>query len=340
METTLMTEATNEANRLATVFGGSGFLGRHIVRALARKGWRIRVAVRRPDLAAFLTPLGGVGQIQPVQANVRFPDSIAAALEGANAAVNVTGVKAESGAQTYKAVHIEGARALARAASSAGVATYVHFSGIGADAKSSSPYVASKGLGEQATREAFPDAIVMRPSVVFGPEDDFFNRFGALACHLPVLPLLAGGKTRLQPVYVGDVGQAAAAALSGLAKAGAIYELCGPQTMTLREAAELTLRTIDRRRPLIGLPLGPSRWIAASTEFAGWATMGLFPKLLTTTRDQVDLLASDNLVSAEAEAEGRVLRALGVEPQAVEAIIPSYLVRFRRTGQYEVQRSA
>ena len=192
-----MTEATSEANRLATVFGGSGFLGRHIVRALARKGWRIRVAVRRPDLAAFLTPLGGVGQIQPVQANVRFPGSIAAALEGASAAVNATGVKAESGAQTYAAVHVEGALALARAALSAGVATYVHVSGIGADAKSSSPYIASKGLGEQATRDTLPDTIVMRPSVVFGPEDDFFNRFGALACHLPVLPLLAGGKNSL-----------------------------------------------------------------------------------------------------------------------------------------------
>ena len=335
-----MTEATSEANRLATVFGGSGFLGRHIVRALARKGWRIRVAVRRPDLAAFLTPLGGVGQIQPVQANVRFPDSIAAALEGANAAVNATGVRAESGAQTYKAVHIEGARALARAALSAGVSTYVHISGIGADAKSASPYIASKGLGEQASCETFPGAIVMRPSVVFGPEDDFFNRFGALACYLPFLPLLAGGETRLQPVYAGDVGLAAAAALSGLAKAGAAYELGGPTTMTLREAAELALRAIDRRRLLIGLPLAPSRWIAASSQFASRATFGLFPRLLTTTRDQVDLLASDNVVSAQAEAEGRVLGSLGIAPQSVEAIIPAYLVRFRRTGQYEVQRSA
>jgi uncharacterized protein YbjT (DUF2867 family) len=340
MESKSMTEATSEANRLATVFGGSGFLGRYIVGTLARKGWRIRVAVRRPDLAAFLAPLGGVGQIQPVQANVRFPDSIAAALEGASAAVNATGVKAESGAQTYTAVHVEGARAIARAALSAGVATYVHVSGIGADAKSASPYIASKGLGEQATRDAFPAAIVLRPSVVFGPEDDFFNRFGALACHLPVLPLLAGGDTRLQPVYVGDIAQAAVAALSGLAKAGAIYELGGPNTMTLREAAELALRAIDRRRLLIGVPVGPSRWVAASSHFASRATFGLFPSLLTTTPDQVDLLASDNVVSAEAEAEGRVLKALGVAPQAAEAIIPSYLVRFRRTGQYEVQRPA
>ena len=340
METTPMTEATTEANRLATVFGGSGFLGRHIVRALARDGWRVRVAVRRPDLAAFLAPLGGVGQIQPVQANVRFPASIAAALEGASAAVNATGVRVESGSQTYKAVHVEGALALARAALSAGVTTYVHVSGIGADPNSSSPYIASKGLGERATRDTFPGAIVMRPSVVFGPEDDFFNRFGALARHLPVLPLLAGGRARLQPIYAGDVGQAVAAALSGLAKRGTIYELGGPNMMTLREAAELALRAIDRRRPLISLPLGPSRWLAASTELAARATFGLFPKMLTTTRDQVDLLASDNIVSAEAETEQRVVRALGVAPQAVEAIVPSYLVRFRRTGQYEVQRSA
>jgi uncharacterized protein YbjT (DUF2867 family) len=334
-----MTEATREADRLATIFGGSGFLGRHIVRALVHQGWRIRVAVRRPDLAAFLQPIGGVGQIQPVQANLRFPESVAAAVEGASAVVNATGVTAERGAQTFNAVHVEGARALAKAALAARVSTYVHISGIGADPNSASPYIASKGLGERATRESFPEAIILRPSVVFGPEDDFFNRFGALACHLPILPLLGGGKTRLQPVYVGDVGQAAAAALSGLAKSGVTYELGGPRTMTLREAAELTLREIDRRRVLIGLPLGSSRWLAASTQFASKATFGLLPRLLTTTRDQVDLLASDNVVSAEAEAEGRILSALNVVPQAAEAIIPSYLTRFRRTGQYEVQRS-
>ena len=334
-----MTEATREANRLATVFGGSGFLGRYIVRALVQQGWRVRVAVRRPDLAAFLQPIGGVGQIQPVQANLRFPESIAAALEGATAVVNATGVTVESGAQTFKAVHVEGALALAQAASAARALSYVHISGIGADPSSASPYIASKGLGEKATRDIFPEAIILRPSVVFGPEDDFFNRFGALACYFPVLPLLGGGDTRLQPVYVGDVGQSVAAALSGLAKPGATYELGGPRTMTLRDVAELTLLAIDRRRLLVGLPLGPSRWIAASTQFASKATFGLLPRLLTTTRDQVDLLASDNVVSAEAKAEGRVLSALNVLPQAVEAIIPSYLTRFRRTGQYEVLRS-
>src|ERR1700727_551159 len=219
-ERTSMTEATREANRLATVFGGSGFLGRYIVRALVHQGWRVRVAVRRPDLAAFLQPIGGVGQIQPVQANLRFPDSIAAALEGAGATVNATGVTAETGAQTFKAVHVEGALALARAAVAARASSYVHISGIGADPDSASPYIASKGLGEKGTRETFPDAVVLRPSVVFGPEDGFFNRFGALACYFPALPLLGGGESRLQPVYVGDVGRAVAAALSGLAKPG------------------------------------------------------------------------------------------------------------------------
>ena len=334
-----MTEATREANRLATVFGGSGFLGRYIVRALVHQGWRVRVAVRRPDLAAFLQPIGGVGQIQSVQANLRFPESVAAACESATAVVNATGVTAENGRQTFTAVHVEGASAMARAALAARVSSYVHISGIGADPRSASPYIASKGLGEKATRDTFPGAIVMRPSIVFGPEDEFFNRFGALACHMPVFPLMGGGESRLQPVYVGDVAQAVASAVSGLAKAGTVYELGGPRVMTLREAAELTLGAIDRRRLLIGLPLTPSRWIASLTQFASKATFGLFPKLLTTTRDQVDLLASDNVVSVEAEAEGRVLTSLGVLPQAAEAIIPSYLARFRRTGQYEVQRS-
>jgi uncharacterized protein YbjT (DUF2867 family) len=334
-----MTDAPYEPSRLVTVFGGSGFLGRHIIRALAHEGLRLRVAVRRPDLAAFLQPIGGVGEIQAVQANLRFPASITAAVEGASMVVNATGLQAESGPQTFRAVHVEGAEALARAAADAGVGAYVHISGIGADASSTSPYIASKGQGEKATLAAYPAATILRPSVVFGPEDDFFNRFGALACYLPALPLLGGGKTRLQPVYVGDVARAAAAALSGSAKPGLVYELGGPKVMTLREAASLTLRAIDRRRALIGVPRGPSRWIAASSQFASKFTFGLFPKLLTTTRDQVDLLATDNVVSAEAESEGRVLRGLGVEAQAAEAIVPAYLVRFRRTGQYEVQRS-
>ncbi len=335
-----MADATLEQSRLATVFGGSGFLGRHIVRALARKGWRVRVAVRRPDLAEFLQTAGAVGQIQPVQANLRYPASVAAVLEGAEMVVNATGLRAQSGAQTYQAVHVDGAAALAQAAAAGGVRAYVHISGIGADAQSASPYIASKGSGEALTLEAYPDAVVLRPSVVFGPEDDFFNRFGALARFMPVIPLFAGGATRLQPVYVGDVARATVAELDGTAKAGAVYELGGPLVMTLREAAELVLRTVERRRLLVGLPLGLSRLVASMSTLASAATLGRYPKLLTTSRDQVDLLAVDNVVSAETEAEGRVLRGLGIEPQAADAIVPTYLVRFRRTGQYEAQRSA
>ncbi len=335
-----MADATFERSRLATVFGGSGFVGRHIVRALVRRGWRVRVAVRRPDLAFFLQPIGGVGQIEAVQANLRYPASIAAALEGAAMAVNAIGVKAESGAQTYQAVHVDGAAALARAARSAGVETFALVSGLGADAKSWSSYIASKGQGEQATLAEFPEAAILRPSVVFGPEDDFFNRFAALARFLPVIPLFGGGAARMQPVYVGDVARATAAALAGETKPGVTYELGGPEVMTLREVAEVTLRTIERPRMLVGIPRTPSNMIAATTSFLGKATLGRFPKMLTTSRDQIDLLAFDNVVTEAAEAEGRTFGALGVAPQAVDAIIPSYLVRFRKTGQYEAQRSA
>ncbi len=335
-----MADATFERSRLATVFGGSGFVGRHIVRALVRRGWRVRVAVRRPDLAFFLQPIGGVGQIEAVQANLRYPASIAAALSGAEMAVNASGVKAESGAQTYRAVHVDGALSLARAAKAAGVETFALVSGLGADAKSTFPYIASKGLGEEATRAEFPEATILRPSVVFGPEDEFFNHFAALARFLPVIPLFAGGRTRLQPVYAGDVARAVAAALAGEAKPGTTWELGGPQVMTLREVAETTLRTIERRRMLVGLSNASSYFIASTTSFAGRVTLGRFPKLLTTNRDQIDLLAVDNVVSEAAEREGRVLGGLGIAPQAVDAIIPSYLVRFRKTGQYEAQRSA
>ena len=334
-----MADATFERSRLATVFGGSGFVGRNIVRSLASRGWRVRVAVRRPDLAEFLRTAGAVGQVEAVQANLRYPRSVAAALEGAEMAVNATGVRAEAGAQTFQAVHVDGARAIAEAARAAGVTTLAHISGIGADPHSPSAYVASKGLGEAATLEVFPQATILRPSVVFGPEDDFFNRFGALARILPVIPLVGGGQTRLQPVYVGDVAQAVATVLAGDARPGTVYELGGPQVMTLREAADLVMATVQRRRLLVGLPLGPSRLVASLTTFASGVSLGLFPKLLTTSRDQVDLLANDNVVSASAEAEGRVLRALGIAPQAADAIIESYLVRFRRTGQYEAQRS-
>jgi uncharacterized protein YbjT (DUF2867 family) len=335
-----MAEGPYSSDRLVTVFGGSGFIGRHIVRALAHEGWRVRVAVRRPDLAGFLRPLGAVGQIEAVQANLRFPESVEAAVQGANAVVNAAGVKRQSGRQSYEAVHVFGAAEMARAAAASGVGALVHISGLGADGASNNPYIASKGRGEAATREAFADATILRPSVVFGPEDDFFNRFASLARVLPALPLFGGGATRLQPVFAGDIALATARALGDAAAPGRTYELGGPDVMTLREAVERTLRIIERRRALVPLPFGVSRLLARTTEIASAVSFGRFPKALTTTRDQIELLRDDNVVSEIAVAEGRTLRDLGVNPQSVEAIAPSYLYRFRKTGQYASSRAA
>jgi len=329
-----MAETPYLTPRLATVFGGSGFIGRYVVRALARRGWRIRVAVRRPDLAEFLRPLGDVGQIHAVQANLRYPASIAAALAGAEAAVNLVGVQRQRGRQNFEAVHVFGARAIARAAAAQGVGILVHGSGIGADGDSSSPYIASKGHGEAAAREAFPAAIVLRPSVVFGPEDDFLNRFALLARYLPALPLFGGGTTKLQPVYVGDVAEAVALAVEGRARPAAIYELGGPEIMTLREIVAFTCRIAERRRALVPVPFGLARILAGATEVAGALSLGLFPEALMTTRDQIALLRHDNLVSQVAIDEGRTFQSLGIIPQGVEAIAPAYLWRFRKAGQY------
>ncbi len=335
-----MAEFLTPSDRLVTIFGGSGFVGRHIVRAYARRGWRVRAAMRRPDLAGFLQPLGNVGQIQAVQANLRYPDSVAAAVDGAEIVINAAGVKRETGRQGYEAVHAFGSDEVARAARAAGARAMVQVSGIGADAASSNPYIASKGRAEEAVRAAFPSAIILRPSVVFGPEDDFLNRFAELARFLPILPLFGGGESRLQPVFVGDVALAATSAIDGAAQSGKIYELGGPEVLTLRETVELVLRIVERRRVLLGLPFSASRLIAGGTEFASALTFGLFPQSLTTTRDQVELLRADNVVSASAIAEGRTLAGFGVEAQGVEAIAPAYLYRFRKTGQYAPSRLA
>ena len=329
-----MAEAPYVSKRLVTVFGGSGFIGRYVVRALARRGWRVRVAVRRPDLAGFLQPLGDVGQIHAVQANLRYPASIASALIGAEAAINLAGIQSQHGRQNFEAVHSFGAREVARAAAAHGIGVLVHMSGIGADPSSPSPYVASKGRGEAAVREIFPGAVILRPSVVFGPEDDFFNRFAVLARYLPVLPLFGGGAAKMQPVYVGDVADATAHALEGGAKPGEIYELGGPEVMSLREIVDFVCRTTGRRPALVGLPFGIARIVAQGTEIAGALSLGAFPKALVTTRDQVELLRHDNLVSADAVAQNRTLQGLGVAAQGVDAIAPAYLYRFRKTGQY------
>jgi NADH dehydrogenase len=335
-----MAELQTVRDRIVTVFGGSGFVGRHIVRALAREGWRVRAASRRPDLAGFLRPLGTVGQIEPVQANLRYPESIAAAMEGAEAVVNAAGIKSQHGRQSFEAVHVFGAGEIARVARAQNVATLALVSGIGADASSANPYIASKGRGEAETRSSFPGAVILRPSVVFGPEDEFFNRFAELSRFLPALPLFGGGSTRLQPVFAGDVALAALRAIDGRAKAGEVYELGGPEIMTLREAVEFVLRVVERRRALVGLPFNLSRLMAGATEIASGATLGLFPAALTTTRDQIELLRADNVVSQEAIAEGRTLAGLDIVPQGVEAIAPAYLGRYRKTGQYAPNRPA
>jgi uncharacterized protein YbjT (DUF2867 family) len=312
------------SDRLVTIYGGSGFVGRHLVRALAKRGWRIRVAVRRPDLAGHLQPLGVVGQIQPVQANLRFPDSVARAAEGSTAIVNLVGILFQSGAQRFDAVQAQGADAVAKAAKAEG-ARLVQMSAIGADKDSESDYGRTKALGEQAALSEKPDAVIVRPSIVFGPEDDFFNRFASLARMSPFLPLVGGGETKFQPVFVGDVAEAIAKAVDGQAKGGATYELGGPEVMTFRELMELTLEQIGRKRLLLPLPFGIARMQAFFFE--------MMPKPMLT-RDQVTMLERDNVVSAEAAREQRTLEGLGINPTAMRAILPGYLWRYRKAGQF------
>jgi NADH dehydrogenase len=321
--------ATN-LDTLVTVFGGSGFLGRSVVRALCKRDYRIRVAVRRPELAGHLQPLGRVGQIHAVQANLRYPASIGAAMRDADIAINLVGILAPSGAQTFDAVQAQGAGNVANAAAAAG-ARMVHVSAFGADEYSPSHYARSKAAGEKAVLSAVPTATIFRPSVVFGPEDDFTNRFAGLAQISPALPLIGGGLTRLQPVYVGDVATAIADAVDGKAKAGATYELGGPEVLTMRQVMERILSTIERKRMLVSLPFGLARLQALFLQYA--------PGALKLTPDQVELLRSDNVVSEAAKAAGLTLEGLGIEPDSMEAITPQYLWRFRKAGQFAQQRN-
>jgi NADH dehydrogenase len=307
------------ANRSITIIGGSGFVGRYVVQRLARQGWIIRVAVRRPDSALFLKPLGQVGQITPVQANIRDDASVARAVAGADAVVNLTGILYESGRQTFEAVHVDGARRIAVAARAAGAGRLVHMSAIGADPASPADYARSKAAGEAAMREAFPGATIVRPSILFGAEDEFFNRFAAMARLSPVLPLIGGGGTRFQPAYVGDVAEAIDRILEMPETAGKTYELGGPAVLTFRELMEELLRQIGRKRCLVPVPF----W-AASLK-ATFLELLPIPPL---TRDQVRLLKSDNV--ADPAMPG--FAALGIEPTGLAAILPTYLNRFRRGG--------
>jgi NADH dehydrogenase len=314
------------SDRLVTIYGGSGFIGRHVVRALAQKGWRIRVAVRRPDLAGHLQPLGGVGQIHAVQANLRYRDSVLRAAEGSEAVINLVGILHRSGRQTFDSVQAFGARAVAEAAREAGARTLVHMSAIGADAQSASGYARSKAEGEANVAAQFPNAVILRPSIVFGPEDDFFNRFAGLARISPVLPLIGGGHTRFQPVFVGDVAEAMAKAVDGGLKPRTVYELGGPEVRTFREILEYILKVTYRKRLLVPLPFGIAKMQAGLLQ--------LLPKPMLTV-DQVTLLESDNVVSDAAAREGRCLEGLGITPTSIEAVVPSYLYRFRKAGQFE-----
>ena len=317
-----------EQGSVVVVFGGSGFVGRNAVQALAREGWRVRAAVRRPDLAGHLQPMGAVGQIQPVQANLRYADSIRRAVEGAQAVVNLVGILAKSGAQTFDGVHVAGARAVAEAAREAGAGTLVHVSALGADKSSKARYARTKAAGEEGVLDGFRGAVVLRPSLVFGPEDQLFNRFANLARVSPFLPLIGGGRTKLQPVFAGDVGAAIAAACAGKAVPGTIYELGGPEVVTFRQLLDKTQEWSGRKRLYLRIPF----WAA---KLGALLTAPLPNGLRPLTVDQVRMLQGDNVVSQPAQAEGRTLAGLGIEqPQAMDSVVPGYLERFQPHGQF------
>jgi uncharacterized protein YbjT (DUF2867 family) len=327
-----MTSRTGHG-KLVTVFGGSGFVGRHTVRALAREGWRVRVAVRRPDLAGHVQPMGNVGQIHPIQANLRYPDSVRAAVQGADAVVNLVGILAPSGRQTFDAVHTKGAGAVAQAAAEAGIARLVHVSALGSDPRSNSSYAKSKALGEKAVLDAKEDAIILRPSIVFGPEDDFFNRFAGMAATMPLLPSIGGGKTRFEPVFVGDLAEAIKNACGGAGAPGTIYEIGGPEVYSLRQVLEKTREWSGQKRGLLNLPF----WMAKLMALFTWP---LPNSLRPITVDQVRMLQHDNVLSTAATQEGRTIAALGVnDTQSISAVVPGYLERFRARGQFSHYRN-
>ncbi|MES2835684.1 MAG: complex I NDUFA9 subunit family protein [Pseudomonadota bacterium] len=316
---------------LVTVFGGSGFVGAQVVRAFAKRGWRVRVAVRRPSLAFELRPLGDPGQIQPVACDIADKAQVAKALRGADACVNLVGILFETGSRKFDAVHVEGSRNIAEACAAAGVTRLTQVSAIGADAKSPSAYARSKAKAEAAVRAAVPTAAIVRPSIVFGAGDDFFNRFAAMAQIAPALPLIGGGQTKFQPVYVSDAAEAIARATVRDDTAGRTFELGGPAVMTFEDVLKLVLRETNRRRMLLPLPFFVARIIGALAQIP--AVVGFKPVL---TEDQVVLLQSDNVVGADAEG----LAALDIQPTGVEAIAPSYLWRYRRGGQFAESPSA
>lgn len=316
-------------DEMITVFGASGFIGRYVVRALAKAGYRVRAATRRPHLAHELKPMGVVGQVQLVQANLRNPDSVARAVEGADGVINLVGILFEGGRQTFDSLQSEGAKLVAEKAAEAGIERFVQISAIGADADSKSKYARTKALGEQAVRAAIPGATVLRPSIVFGTEDQFFNKFADMARFAPALPLIGGGKTKFQPVWCADVAAAAVAALESDAARGKTYELGGPEVYTFKEVMEFILTTIRRKRLLVPLPFPVASLMSLGGEISGMLPF-VEPFL---TRDQVRLLKQDNIVGISGEEVG-TLADLGIEPETVESIVPEYLYRYRKGGQF------
>lgn len=320
-------------NKLVTIIGGSGFIGRYIARRMAREGWRVRVAVRRPNEALFVKPYGAVGQVEPVFCNIRDDGSVRAALTGADAVVNCVGSFDFRGANTSDAVQAEGAGRVARIAAELGLGAMVQISAIGADAAAASNYLRTKGEGEAAVRAAFPGAVILRPSIVFGPEDHFFNRFAAMARMAPVLPLV-GAETEFQPVHVDDVAQAAVKAVLGQAQAG-VYELGGPDRDTFRGLMGRMLAVIQRRRLVIGLPFWLGAAIGTVFDAIHATTLGLIPNP-AVTRDQVRALRVSNVVTPGAKGLGD----LDIQPTSLEAVLPEYLWRYRPSGQYAVIKAS
>ncbi|MGX0875522.1 uncharacterized protein YbjT (DUF2867 family) [Roseovarius sp. MBR-154] len=314
-------------SKLVTIYGGSGFVGRYIARRMAQAGWRVRVAVRRPNEAMHVKPYGNVGQVEPVFCNIRDDDSVRAVMHGTDAVVNCVGTFDRKGRNNFQAVQAEGATRIARLAAEEGVSHLVHLSAIGADAQSDSEYAQSKAAGEAGILAHFPQAVILRPSVVFGPEDQFFNRFAGMTRFGPVLPVV-GGDTKFQPVYADDVAHAAALGAKGQAAPG-IYELGGPEVATFSELMRVMLKIIRRRRLIVNIPFGVAAAMARAMELVQTVTFGLVPPQIT--RDQVRSLRVDNVVSEGA----RGFADLGITPAAIEAVLPDYLWRFRPAGQYE-----
>jgi uncharacterized protein YbjT (DUF2867 family) len=318
---------------LVTIYGGSGFIGRYIARRLAKAGWRIRVAVRNPNEAMFVRPYGVVGQVEPVLCNVRDDESVRSALRGADVVVNCVGILVESGRNRFDAVQAEAPGRIARIAAEEGVGRMVHISAIGADPEADSAYAASKGRGEAAVLEHMPQAVILRPSIVFGPEDEFFNRFAGMTRMGPILPV-AGGDTKFQPVYVDDVARAAELAVEGKAAPG-VYELGGPDTDTFRGLMQLMLATINRRRMVLNMPTFLARIVAFGFDMLQAVTFGLLTNRMLT-RDQVTNLQNDNVVAPGAKG----FEDLGIEPMSMDAVLPDYLWRFRPSGQYDAIKAS